>query len=831
VALLLASGVLTVSAATSVQSAALSQSMGRAARSAGLLPLVPARLVDTRPGATTVDGQGQGTGLLAAGGVLQIPLLGRAGIPADGVGAVMLNVTAVEPTGSGYLTVYPCDAERPLASNVNYVAGQVVPNAVLAKVGGNGTVCVFTLASTHIVVDVNGWAATGSAGLMPVVPARLADTRPGAATVDGQGQSTGVLAAGGVLQIPMLGRAGLPAAGVGAVMLNVTAVEPAGAGFLTVYPCDAERPLASNVNYVAGQVVPNAVLAKVSADGAVCVFTLAATHIVVDVNGWAATGSAGLMPVVPARLADTRPGAVTVDGQGTSGGGSGQPAAGGVVRVFVLRRAGLPAEGVGAVMLNVTVVEPTAAGYLTVYPCDEERPLASNVNYVAGQVVPNAVLAKVGGDGAVCVYSFAQAHIVVDVNGWSRTAPPLGALARVTDPPFPFRDSLYGSVRWARAEDALLYRSASGGLAIATVDQSARTITVVTYDASTIGQVGPPVTLSFDGWDQFGGLYATPNGDLYLLVGRANTAENDDADVIEVRHYGPTLQLLGAARLKGGVAQGVKGVYRPFDFSAADMLLVSDRLVVHMGRIIYGTPDGLHHQVNLTFEVDVNTMTATVFEQLGGYSYSSHSFRQMLASDGPNLLLADHGDGYPRSIRVGVMADYPTQRAVTTYDLLQFNGGIGNNFTGATLTGMSAGSAGTVVVGTSIQHPGAPGGPLGTASEHPNVYVATLTTGTGAHNLQWLTTFPATGGPSASEPRIIKIDDQRFAVLFTVVDGTSYRTEYRLIDAAGSVIASETFPGMQLARPLNRCSSAVSSTGWQDVPAARRRKRSCSRST
>jgi hypothetical protein len=63
----------------------------------------------------------------------------------------------VAPNAAGYLTVYPCGVTRPLASNVNYVAGQVVPNAVLVKVGTAGKVCIFSLAATDIVVDVNGY--------------------------------------------------------------------------------------------------------------------------------------------------------------------------------------------------------------------------------------------------------------------------------------------------------------------------------------------------------------------------------------------------------------------------------------------------------------------------------------------------------------------------------------------------------------------------------------------------------------------------------------------------------------------------------------------------
>ena len=81
---------------------------------------------------------------------------GRAGVPTTAA-AVMLNVTAVFPSGAGYLTVFPCGQPQPLASSVNYGPGVVVPNAVLAKVGFDGNVCIYTLADTDVLVDVNGY--------------------------------------------------------------------------------------------------------------------------------------------------------------------------------------------------------------------------------------------------------------------------------------------------------------------------------------------------------------------------------------------------------------------------------------------------------------------------------------------------------------------------------------------------------------------------------------------------------------------------------------------------------------------------------------------------
>src|SRR5262249_11125121 len=173
----------------------------------------------------------------------------------------------------------------------------------------------------------------------------------------------------------------VPATGIGAVSLNVTSTEQAGDGFVTAYPCGS-RPLASSVNFVAGRDVANAVIAPVSPTGMVCFFAFADTHLLADINGYFPAG-AGFAAVSPTRVFDTRP--ALQDGL--------RPVAkvkvGGAteLRVKVTDLPGLvPATGVSAVSLNVTVTEADAAGFVTVYPCDS-RPLASSVNFTAGRDV------------------------------------------------------------------------------------------------------------------------------------------------------------------------------------------------------------------------------------------------------------------------------------------------------------------------------------------------------------------------------------------------------------------------------------------------------------
>ena len=171
----------------------------------------------------------------------------------------------------------------PLASNLNFSAGQTVPNAVLAKLGAAGSVCLYVSAGTHLIADVNAWFPVAGAGAL--TPARLLDSRPGYATVDGLSAGIGRRPAGSVTELVVAGRGAVPIE-ADAVGLNVTVTGAGGAGYVTVFPCGTTMPLASNLNFSAGQTVPNAVLAKVGASGKVCLYVSAATHVIADVNAW-----------------------------------------------------------------------------------------------------------------------------------------------------------------------------------------------------------------------------------------------------------------------------------------------------------------------------------------------------------------------------------------------------------------------------------------------------------------------------------------------------------------------------------------------------------------
>ncbi len=376
----------------------------------GFTSFVPARLLETRPERNTIDGQFNGIGLRDPASTTALTVLGRGGISGDAA-AVVLNVTVTEAQAPGYVTVYPCGGTVPTASNVNYVAGSTIPNAVVVKVGHNGQVCLFTQSAVHLVVDANGYFPAG-ASLTPLVPGRLLDSRPSQPTVDGQSSGIGVRPAGSVTQIPVSGRAGVPS-DAAAVALNVTVSEAQDIGYITVYPCGTNPPVASNLNYVAGSTIANAAITKIGAGGMVCVYTQAPIQLIVDVNGFVPI-AATLVPMVPARILDTRAGHSTADGLSN---GIGTRDAGSVTVVQVTGRATVPLTAT-AVVLNVTVTESAAPGYVTVYPCGSDPPTASNLNYGIGTTIANAVITRLGADGTVCIFTQSATHLVADVNAF-----------------------------------------------------------------------------------------------------------------------------------------------------------------------------------------------------------------------------------------------------------------------------------------------------------------------------------------------------------------------------------------------------------------------------
>lgn len=419
-------------------------SPGGDADGARYVPVQPCRLLDTR-GADP----GQPAAPLAAGAVVTVDVAGECDVDEEAVAAA-LTVTAVGAGAPGYLTVFPSRTSRPTASTVNYRAGQVIANLQLTRLG-DGKVDVFTLAPTHVVVDVAGYfelpeADTVRSGrFVPLAGGRIVDTRSSARP-----------AAEGVVTVDT-SAAGVPA-DASAVVVNLTTDATTGPDVFTAYPTGSRRPTASVLN-VDRPLQARAAAAIVPVEaGRFDVFTRFGNHVIVDLLGYFTGASAessddGLfVPIDPSRLVDSRRAAGPTGGPRLWDHGG---------REFPIESLGLPAGGVAALAVNTTVTDTEDAGWLVLGAAGQPVAGTSTVNYpTAQQTVANAAIVGVSERG-IQARALSGTHVVLDVTGWFTGAPMAAPEAPPTNPLPPPRkvtiitDSAIAGVRWNGALNGL----------------------------------------------------------------------------------------------------------------------------------------------------------------------------------------------------------------------------------------------------------------------------------------------------------------------------------------------------------------------------------------
>ena len=320
------------------------------------------------------------------------------------------------------LTTVQADAQGDISVPVTIPANVESGSHTISALGttsGNGYRAPLTIGSAFSIVALDS-------------PKRLVDTRQsggrfGSSSVSGVSvrrvRVAGATTVSGVAT-------GLPSSGIGAVAMNVTVVDgvdAGGYGFVTVYPCSSVStpvPDASNLNFAGHQTVPNSVLAPLSADGYVCFSIYGDAHLLVDVSGYVPAGSGLTALDSPKRLVDTRQSGGRFGSSSVSGVSVRRVRVAGATTVSGVAT-GLPSSGIGAVAMNVTVVDGVDAGgygFVTVYPCSSVStpvPDASNLNFAGHQTVPNSVLAPLSADGYVCFSIYGDAHLLVDVSAYA----------------------------------------------------------------------------------------------------------------------------------------------------------------------------------------------------------------------------------------------------------------------------------------------------------------------------------------------------------------------------------------------------------------------------
>jgi hypothetical protein len=352
----------------------------------------PTRIVDTRATADPLD----------AGERRRVQISGMAGVPAD-ANMVTLNLTVTAPSSPGWLAVTPSGSPPSPVSNVNFGLHETTANLVTARVGGGGGIdVVMGTGSGHVLIDVVGWFGSDrtlapGAKLTTQLPTRKLDTR-----------SSGRVGPGDVVAVHVVP----PGTGVTGVVMNLTGTAPTATTFVTAYPGDHPRPIASSLNLVAGQTKANLVMLRVPPSGVVNLYNSAgATHLIVDVLGTFRPAAAGdnspsgrLLPLVsPVRLLDTR--------------ATGQPPAGPSDVRWDLSSLELPAPTpVDAVVMNLTATGASSTTFLTVHAAGTPVPVASNLNLAPGRAAANQTVGELSAANALQIFNESgEVDYIIDV--------------------------------------------------------------------------------------------------------------------------------------------------------------------------------------------------------------------------------------------------------------------------------------------------------------------------------------------------------------------------------------------------------------------------------
>jgi glucose/arabinose dehydrogenase len=375
-------------------------------------PSAPLRYVPTLPSDRVFDSRlsAFGSAPVTANAVRIVPV----GVDGAVTKAVLVNIAYVKPVDDGFLRAWAAGGVMPITSNINALAGEVVANAAVVPVDGAGRINIFTNTNADVVIDVLGrfdlaGGSVAAGRLVPLPPERLIDTRNPASPSNAYVESGAVPI--NVVNATVRGHVGVPATGVSAVVLTVTAIAgtSVGGGYVTVSPGATAQPPTSNLNTNdPGDIRPNLVVVPLGADGSLDLHLFRVDDVVIDVTGYftdatAAVSTTGrFRSITPYRETDTRTpfGFDRFDSPTTRS----------------LDPVAVPSNAI-AVAHNMTLVNNTAALFLTAFP-SEPRPFISSANASGpNQLRATSAFTPLAG-GSLRYYSMAATDLVVDVTGY-----------------------------------------------------------------------------------------------------------------------------------------------------------------------------------------------------------------------------------------------------------------------------------------------------------------------------------------------------------------------------------------------------------------------------
>lgn len=317
------------------------------------------------------------------------------------------------------------------------------------------------------------------------------------------------------------------------------------------------------------------------------------------------------------------------------------------------------------------------------------------------------------------------------------------------------RDSKFeiGNGNWGQIMKSYLINNENGTFSV--VDAySEDNITMITYDLYFNILSTKKIKKELE---KFGAFYKGEDG-YYILFGQDNREENNNKEVYRIVKYSFDFDRIGVASVKGGESYTTE----PFSAGTTRMAQKGNSLIIHTSRTRYLTEDGLNHQSNMTIKINTDKMKVTYISNQFPKNHVSHSFNQFVLFDKDTPVYVDHSDSYPS--RAIVLTKESLKEYYDRVNLMYFYGEDGDNCTGVSLGGFGISNDNYIVAGNSIMQ-----NENYLSNEIRNIFIATTPREDAAnHNTEliWFTYHSESGHKNVFEPKLVKIDDKSFILLW-----------------------------------------------------------------
>ena len=274
----------------------------------------------------------------------------------------------------------------------------------------------------------------------------------------------------------------------------------------------------------------------------------------------------------------------------------------------------------------------------------------------------------------------------------------------------------------------------------------------------------------------FGGIYIGENYN-YAVFGQMNKEESDECEVFRFVKYDKNWNRLAQCSVKGA------NTYIPFDAGGLSMTETDGKLYIHTCHEMYQSDDGYHHQANCSFVVNEEDMTL-VDSYTGvmnlGEGYVSHSFMQLIRTDGEYIYRVDLGDAYPRGIAFTMTKTGDKLQDPSLYgSLFTIDGNTGYNYTGYSLTGLELSEEYYLVAGLGVEK---------LNDDQKNIFISASRKVAPSKNRTWITNYANGADVDVTTPKLVKITKNQFLLMWEekASGKQNYTTKMMLLNADGS---------------------------------------------